>query len=98
MLDCPSLQSLDRKSSITQLREIATLHKTMYAGLNDLLNHRLNNCFAVHNSSFIALTVESQVLDFVNTATTWKPRYFILTRIISRPIFRPILDPAMYSL
>src|SRR5215510_1432509 len=41
MLNCPSLQSLDRKFSITQLGEITTLHEALHTWLNDLLNHRL---------------------------------------------------------
>ena len=48
MLDRPSLQSPDRKLSLAQLGEIATLHETLYTGLNDFFNHRLNDCFAVH--------------------------------------------------
>src|SRR4029453_11207443 len=48
MLDGPSLQSPDRKLSIAQLGEIATLHETLYTGLDDFFNHRLNDCFAIH--------------------------------------------------
>ena len=49
MLDRPSLQSLDRKLSVAQLGEIATLHETLHTGLDDFFNHRLNDRFAVHN-------------------------------------------------
>jgi hypothetical protein len=42
------LQSLDLKLSVAQLGELATLHQTLYTGLDDFFNHRLNDCFAVH--------------------------------------------------
>src|SRR4030095_9096913 len=45
---CPSLKCLDRQLSVAHLREIATLHETLYTGLDDFFNHRLNDRFAVH--------------------------------------------------
>ena len=65
MLDRPSLQSPDRKLSVSQLGEIATLHETLYTGLDNFFNHRLNDCFAVHKlAPSRSNGFESRVSDF----------------------------------
>src|SRR5918995_2882150 len=48
MLNSPALKSPDREFSFPQLSEVAVLHEMLHAGLNDVVNHRLNDCFAIH--------------------------------------------------
>src|SRR5438094_9995864 len=48
MLNRPTLESFDREFSFAQLGKITTLHEALHAGLNNLLDHRLDNCFTVH--------------------------------------------------
>src|SRR5438132_12511913 len=48
MLNRPTLESFDREFSFAQLGKITTLHEALHSGLNNFLDHRLDNCFTVH--------------------------------------------------
>jgi hypothetical protein len=57
-LDRPTLDSLDRKFTVAQLRKVSAFHQTLDAGFDDFLDDRLNDSFTVrHLNSSIELNL-----------------------------------------